>query len=78
MARVREVFVCPPTHVELKYAINPWMDPSGPFSRELACEQWERLVADYCEVLGPERDRPLAVDRIVDDRAHQEALRDQR
>ncbi|MCB1054786.1 MAG: hypothetical protein KDD11_04650, partial [Acidobacteria bacterium] len=55
MARVREVFVCPPTHVELKYAINPWMDPSGPFSRELACEQWERLVADYCEVLGPER-----------------------
>ena len=51
--RVREIFVCPPTYVELAYAINPWMDPSSGFSRALAIEQWERLVAGYREVGGP-------------------------
>lgn len=50
MAKTREVFVCPPTHVELTYEINPWMDTSAPFSRELAIEQWEGLIAAYREV----------------------------
>lgn len=52
MARAREVFLCPPTHVALSYSINPWMDTSAPFSRELALEQWERLVQAYREVFG--------------------------
>jgi N-dimethylarginine dimethylaminohydrolase len=53
VARAREVFLCRPTHVELSYSINPWMDTSTPFSRELAIEQWERLVEAYREVFGP-------------------------
>ncbi|MGE0713437.1 MAG: dimethylarginine dimethylaminohydrolase family protein [Planctomycetota bacterium] len=52
MARVREVFLCRPTHVELKYSINPWMDTAAPFSRELAVAQWEALVAAYKDVFG--------------------------
>ncbi len=55
MARTKEVFVCPPTHVELAYSINPWMDTSVPFSPDLAMEQWKRLVDAYVDVLGPER-----------------------
>lgn len=54
MARVEEVFVCPPTYVELAYAINPWMKLGTEFSRELAIAQWEALVAAYREVgAGP-------------------------
>lgn len=52
MAWAREVFVSPPTYVELTYSINPWMDRRAPFSRELAIEQWERLIARYHEVIG--------------------------
>lgn len=52
MAKVDQVFVCPPTHVELVYAINPWMDPSAEFSRALAMEQWETLIASYQDVFA--------------------------
>jgi len=52
MAKTHEVFVCPPTYVELKYAINPWMDPSRPFSRDEALRQWEALIAAYQDVFG--------------------------
>ena len=58
MAHASEVFVCPPDHVELSYSINPWMNTSAPFSRELAGEQWERLIAAYRECLGSEWVRP--------------------
>ncbi|RMG19172.1 MAG: hypothetical protein D6731_00240 [Planctomycetota bacterium] len=55
MARVKEVFVCPPTYARLEYSINPWMDPARPFSAARAVEQWEAIVAAYREVLGEER-----------------------
>ena len=55
MATIREVFVCPPTYVELTYSINPWMDTSRPFSSEPANEQWHTLIDAYTEVLGTER-----------------------
>jgi N-dimethylarginine dimethylaminohydrolase len=55
VAKIREVFVCPPTYVELKYSINPWMDTSAPFSQDLAIEQWHTLVDAYTEVMGSER-----------------------
>ncbi len=53
--KAREVFVCPPTYVELSYSINPWMHPEAPFSRERAIAQWEALVAAYREVMGEDR-----------------------
>jgi N-dimethylarginine dimethylaminohydrolase len=52
VAKAREIFVCPPKYVELNYSINPWMDTSATFSRDLALEQWERLIATYDRVLG--------------------------
>jgi ornithine--oxo-acid transaminase len=36
--------MCPPTYFEVTYSINPWMDPGEPPDRELAWEQWARLV----------------------------------
>ena len=52
MARAREIFLCPPTHVELTYSINPWMDTSAPFSRDRAMQQWELLLEAYRDVFG--------------------------
>lgn len=45
--RPRHFLLCPPTHFEVAYAINPWMDPDVPVDRGRAMEQWERLVAAY-------------------------------
>ena len=47
----RRYLMCRPDHFEVRYAINPWMDPSTPVDRELALEQWQRLVHVY-EGLG--------------------------
>jgi N-dimethylarginine dimethylaminohydrolase len=53
--RNKELFLCPPVHLELKYEINPWMDTSQAFSRGKAMEQWEALVEAY---------RKLAPDQV--------------
>lgn len=47
----RRYLMCPPEHFEVRYAINPWMDPSRPVDRALALQQWQRLVHVY-EGLG--------------------------
>lgn len=39
--------MCPPVHFDVRYAINPWMDPSVPVDRRRALAQWEQLVAAY-------------------------------
>ncbi|MGI9018378.1 MAG: dimethylarginine dimethylaminohydrolase family protein [Euzebya sp.] len=39
----RRYLMCPPTHFEVAYAINPWM--GGTVDRDLAMSQWETLVA---------------------------------
>ncbi|MDQ3678149.1 MAG: ornithine--oxo-acid transaminase, partial [Actinomycetota bacterium] len=43
----RRFLMCPPTHFDVSYAINPWMDLSVPVDRERAQRQWEALVATY-------------------------------
>ena len=50
----KELYLCPPTFLELKYEINPWMDTSQPFSRARAREQWDGLVEIFRK-LAPER-----------------------
>jgi N-dimethylarginine dimethylaminohydrolase len=35
--------MCPPTHFDVTYSINPWMEPDKPTDTELAVLQWERL-----------------------------------
>ncbi len=43
----RRYLMCRPDHFEVRYAINPWMDPSAPVDRDLALAQWLRLVHVY-------------------------------
>jgi N-dimethylarginine dimethylaminohydrolase len=44
-ARARRFLMCPPTHFEVTYSINPWMEPEKPTDTPLALVQWERLRA---------------------------------
>ncbi|GAB2631860.1 amidinotransferase [Streptomyces capparidis] len=39
--------MCPPTHFEVSYSINPWMDPTKPVDTDLALAQWEDLRDRY-------------------------------
>ncbi|MBB6174745.1 N-dimethylarginine dimethylaminohydrolase [Nocardiopsis mwathae] len=59
--------VCPPRYFDVRYSINPWMDPNETVDRELAHDQWTRLVATLREAgakldeLEPLPDHPDAV-----------------
>src|SRR3954462_1024771 len=53
--RPKDIFLCPPTYLELKYEINPWMKKGAPFERAQAIEQWESLVEAYRKVDAPGR-----------------------
>ena len=44
-SRLRRYLVASPAHVDITYAINPWMDPRAPFDPERAVSQWRTLVA---------------------------------
>ncbi len=50
----KELFLCPPLYLELKYEINPWMDTSQPFDKQKAHEQWWTLVELY-QKLAPRK-----------------------
>jgi ornithine--oxo-acid transaminase len=43
----RRYLMCPPTHFDVSYAINPWMDLSIPVDRDLARHQWDAIVATF-------------------------------
>lgn len=47
----RHILMCRPTHFEVTYAINPWMNPLVPVDQDLAIAQWEAIQATY-ETLG--------------------------
>lgn len=46
-ATTRHYVMCPPTHFDVGYAINPWMDTSTPVDRDLALHQWASLRDTY-------------------------------
>ncbi|MBW3645420.1 MAG: amidinotransferase [Actinobacteria bacterium] len=60
----RRYLMCPPTHFEVLYEINPWMHREVPVDPERAREQWEALVGllrqagAEVEVLEPQPDLP--------------------
>ncbi|HVF76732.1 MAG TPA: ornithine--oxo-acid transaminase [Solirubrobacteraceae bacterium] len=60
----RRYLMCPPTHFDVTYAINPWMDVAVTVDRERAQRQWEALVATLrdagaqVETLAPHPDLP--------------------
>jgi N-dimethylarginine dimethylaminohydrolase len=39
--------MCPPTHFDVTYAINPWMNTSVPVNRARALAQWKTLRETY-------------------------------
>ena len=41
----RRLLMCPPTHYDVTYAINPWMDPAIAIDHKRARRQWDGLVA---------------------------------
>ena len=43
----RTYLMCPPTHFDVQYAINAWMDPAAPVDRDRAMAEWESLRATY-------------------------------
>ena len=47
--RSRHFLLCPPTYFDVRYAINPWMDPGVGVDVDLAVAQWSALVASYRE-----------------------------
>lgn len=49
-ARTRRYLMCPPTHFDVTYSINPWMNPTKPVDPGLAAIQWERLRDLYIEL----------------------------
>ncbi len=46
-ARPRHYVMCTPTHFEVAYAINPWMDVDNPVDTDRARTQWEVLRNTY-------------------------------
>ncbi|MFF3320258.1 dimethylargininase [Streptomyces sp. NPDC003035] len=46
-ASPRRYLMCPPTHFQVTYSINPWMDPTKPVDLPLALVQWEDLQIRY-------------------------------
>ncbi|MGQ2910502.1 dimethylargininase [Aeromicrobium sp.] len=46
-ARVRSYLMCAPTHFDVTYAINAWMQPGIHVDRDRAVAQWQALVETY-------------------------------
>ncbi len=46
-ARTRHYVMCTPSHFDVVYSINPWMDPSVPVDAERAIAQWDVLRHTY-------------------------------
>ena len=49
-ATPRSYLMCPPTHFDVTYAINPWMRLDAPVDRDLAMRQWETLRQTYASL----------------------------
>jgi N-dimethylarginine dimethylaminohydrolase len=45
--RPRRYLMCEPRYFAVRYAINPWMDPTLPVDRGLAVRQWHDLADTY-------------------------------
>ncbi|MEU8924849.1 dimethylargininase [Kitasatospora sp. NPDC048545] len=49
-ATPRRLLMCPPSHFDVHYSINPWMHPEKPVDAALALAQWTRLRDLYREL----------------------------
>lgn len=62
--RARSYLMCPPTYYDVRYSINPWMDPARPVDPVRAMRQWQDLhealvdLGHHITVLQPHPDLP--------------------
>src|SRR6202000_2793337 len=49
-ARPRTLLMCKPTYFDVRYSINPWMDPSRPTSTDTGLGQWKYLHDLFVEL----------------------------
>jgi N-dimethylarginine dimethylaminohydrolase len=47
---IRHYLMCPPTHFDVTYSINPWMDPGKPTDQSIAAYQWQRIHDQLVEL----------------------------
>jgi N-dimethylarginine dimethylaminohydrolase len=47
----KNIYMCPPDYLSLKYEINPWMDKESEFSLSTAKKQWEKLFDLYKQLI---------------------------
>ena len=52
MLMSHSVLMCPPTHFDIEYEINEWMDIDNQVNRDLAASQWKKLYEIYNQQLG--------------------------
>jgi N-dimethylarginine dimethylaminohydrolase len=64
-ARPRRFLMCAPSHFDVTYSINPWMEPEKPTDTDLAVCQWERLRSLYLD-LGHEVEQIPALPGLPD------------
>ncbi len=63
-SRRRSLLMCEPTYFDVRYSINPWMDPSRPTSTMTGLSQWKNLHDTLVELghevhlVQPEPDLP--------------------
>ncbi len=48
----KTILMCAPTHFDIEYEINPWMDIDNHVDTKLAAQQWQKLYKTYNETLG--------------------------
>ncbi|MFG1817845.1 dimethylargininase [Kribbella sp. NPDC049174] len=46
----RRYLMCPPTHFDVTYSINPWMNPAKPADQPIAAAQWQRIHDQLVEL----------------------------
>lgn len=49
-ARPRTLLMCKPTYFDVRYSINPWMDPSIPTATDTGLGQWKNLHDVFAEL----------------------------
>ncbi|HEU5265513.1 MAG TPA: arginine deiminase-related protein [Jatrophihabitans sp.] len=50
IATRRRYLMCRPTHFDVVYSINPWMDPAKSVDRQRAIRQWQRIHDLFVEL----------------------------
>lgn len=52
MPKTKTVLMCPPTHFDIEYEINEWMNMANPVDHAKAKRQWQNLYDVYTQKLG--------------------------